>query len=333
MHNRFMQKAIDIAYKYQFLTYPNPAVGACIVYNNKMISIQAHKQAGQPHAEVDAIKSAFLLHNPNSTLKELTKSSDIHNYLLKNHNNYFCDKTIYITLEPCNHIGKTPSCANLLKELKFKKIFIGTLDTNDEAKGGIDTLKRYDLDFEVGLLEEKCKDLLIPFTLWQKDKFRFFKLAIREDGSYKDGYITTQDSLNLVHNIRTKLDLLIVGGNTTRVDRPKLDSRFSKTKKSPNIMIYSRQKDFDKTIPLFNIKNRDVVISDNLNSINYNFCMVEGGFNLLQKIKDDIDMLVLFISHKEKFQNKFNINNLKFTIIHSYFLNQYDEIIFLKNRY
>ena len=153
---------------------------------------------------------------------------------------------------------------------------------------------------------------------------------MREDGTINGGYITTQDSLNLVHNIRTKIDLLVIGGETIRIDRPTLDSRFSSNNKAPNILIYSKQKQFDKTIPLFNVPNRNVNISNSLEKFDKNnFIMCEGGYTLLKVLKNDIDMLMLFISHKDKKVKQFNIHNLGFKKIHSYFINEYDEIIFL----
>lgn len=164
-----------------------------------------------------------------------------------------------------------------------------------------------------------------------KEKLYFFKLAMREDGSVDGGYITTKDSLTLVHEIRTKLDLLVIGGETVRVDRPTLDTRFARKYKAPNILIYSTQKEFDTTIPLFSIENRDVVIDDNLVQIDTcNFTMIEGGKNLLEVLKDKLDCLMLFISHKEKKQHQFNLDTLGFTKIHSYFINTHDEVIFLK---
>jgi diaminohydroxyphosphoribosylaminopyrimidine deaminase/5-amino-6-(5-phosphoribosylamino)uracil reductase len=329
LNKTYINQAINEAWKYQFLTYPNPAVGACIVKDNKILSVQAHRQAGMPHAEVNAIKEAFLKLNHNETLNNLTSSNDIHEFLIKNHNNIFNSYEIYVTLEPCNHIGKTPSCANLLKELKFKKVYIGTLDTNNNASGGVDTLVNSGISVEV-LNDKRCDDLLEPFTLWQKDKFIFFKLAVREDGTCDGGYITTQNSLNLVHEIRTKLDLMIIGGNTVRIDRPTLDSRFARNNKSCDIMIYSKKKEFDKSIPLFKVSNRKVTISDDIKTIKSNFTMIEGGLSLLQTIKSDIDMLMLFISHKKKANKKFDINDLDFKIIYSYYINEYDEILFCK---
>jgi len=329
LNKTYITKAINEAWKYQFLTYPNPAVGACVVKDNKILSTQAHKIVGMPHAEVNVIKEAYQNLNYNNTLNSLTSSNDIHDFLINNHNNIFNSCEIYVTLEPCNHIGKTPSCANLLKELKFKKVYIGTLDTNNNASGGIYTLENCGIDVEI-LNDKRCIDLLSPFTLWQKDKFIFFKLAMREDGSVDGGYITSQDSLNLVHEIRTKLDLLIIGGNTVRTDRPTLDSRFAKTNKPCDILIYSKQKEFDKSIPLFNVPNRKVSVSSDINSINSNFTMIEGGLSLLKTLKNDINMLMLFISHKQKTNNRFDIEKEGFKIVHSYYINEYDEILFCK---
>ena len=325
-----MNQAIKKAWKYQFLTYPNPAVGACIVKDDEVLSVEAHQEAGQAHAEVLALKSAYLKLIPHSKLKNINSSKEIHEYLIQNHNKIFENCEIYVTLEPCNHIGKTPSCAMLLKELKLKKVYIGTLDSNDEATGGLSTLKNIGIEVEV-LNDVRCKQLLEPFTIWQKEKFRFFKLAIREDGTCDGGYITTQDSLKLVHQIRTKLELMIIGGNTVRIDRPTLDARFASENKASDILIYSKQKNFDKKITLFDVPNRKVTISDDINSIKSNFTMIEGGLSLLQTLKNDIDMLMLFISHKNKANKKFEINDLGFKIIHSYFINEYDEILFCKS--
>jgi diaminohydroxyphosphoribosylaminopyrimidine deaminase/5-amino-6-(5-phosphoribosylamino)uracil reductase len=329
--NRFMLQALNEAWKYQFLTYPNPAVGACVVQNDVILSVEAHHEAGMPHAEVNALKSAYLKKYPNSQLKELISAYDIHHYLINNHNGFFETCEIYVTLEPCNHTGKTPACANILKEVGIKKVYIGMLDPNDVAMGGKDTLKNAGIDTQVGVMEKECVDLLYPFEKWQKGKFKFFKLAIREDGSCDGGYITSQDSLNLVHEIRTKLDLLIIGGETVRVDRPTLDTRFAKHNNPSDILILSRKKEFDQSIPLFSIKNREVIIDDDISKYPHIFSMIEGGYNFLKLLKNDIDILMLFISHKEKLNDKITIEELGFEYIYSYNINEVDEIIFYKS--
>jgi len=305
--NNFMLQAIKEAWKYQFLTYPNPAVGACIVKDKESICVGVHTQAGTPHAEVNAIKKAFQKLSFSSQLQKLENSHDIHNYIIQNHNGIFEDCEIYVTLEPCNHVGKTPACANLLKECRFKKVYIGSCDPNNEAAGGITTLKEAGIDVEIGIEKEACDNLLYPFKKWINGSFKFFKIAMREDGSIDGGYITSKDSLTLVHEIRTHLDLLIIGGETVRVDRPTLDARYAKINKPSDILIYSNQKKFDKDIPLFNVEKRQVFIDNDLNIYKQNFSMIEGGYTLLNHLKDEIDMLMVFISHKEKKDKLFDL--------------------------
>ncbi len=301
-----MTKAIDKAWQYQLLTYPNPAVGALIRQDDKILSIKAHQRCGQNHAELDVIKDVYIQQYPNSILKTILDPVKITNYLLENHNNIFNNLSIYVTLEPCVHIGRTPSCAMLLQTLKFKDIFIGTKDTNQKATGGYEMLKNNKADISIGVCEKQAKELLLPFVLWHKKSFSFFKLAMREDGSIDDGYITSKNSLKIVHRYRSLTDLVVLGGKTVRVDRPTVDTRFLKNKtNNPDILIYSREKEFDKTIKLFTVKNRTVHISNSLALVDkQNFVMFEGGFNMLKQVQKKIDMIVLFVSKKScKSQN------------------------------
>jgi diaminohydroxyphosphoribosylaminopyrimidine deaminase/5-amino-6-(5-phosphoribosylamino)uracil reductase len=327
-----MKLALQEAWKYQFHTYPNPAVGACIVKDGQVISVEAHKEAGMPHAEVEALKSAFIYIYPNSELKDITNSTKIHQYLLSNHNGCFKQCEIYVTLEPCNHTGKTPPCASLLEQISIKKVYIGSLDPNYKASGGAKRLQNTNIEVQTGVDTKYTDELLKPFKLWNQDKFIFFKLAMRVNGTVDGGYITTKDSLLKVHQFRQKIDLLLIGGNTVRTDRPTLDTRFINGTKAPNIAIYSKQQKLDKTIPLFNVKNRDVVVVNSLDILQkQNFVMIEGGLDLFDSIKQYIDSLVLFISHKDKPNTKCNVDRFGMAVVYSYFINEYDEILFLYN--
>ncbi len=317
-HNFFMKLALNKAWQYQLLTYPNPAVGACVVKDNQVLSVEAHYKAGEPHAEVNALKVAYLSKYQNSPLKQLTSSHDIHNFLSQNHNDFFKDCEIYVTLEPCNHTGKTPACASLLEAVQIQTVYIGSLDPNKQASGGLQRLQNANINVITNICEKEANDLLLPFIKWQEDQFIFFKLAMRKDGSVDGGYITTKQSLTHVHKIRTLINTLLIGGNTVRIDRPTLDSRFiDNCSQNPDILIYSNQKEFDKTIPLFNIKNRSVTISNNLKDIkDDNFIMCEGGYSLLNTLKDDIDFLMVFISKEETDSKEFNVEELGFKIIY-----------------
>ncbi len=327
----YMLLAIDKAWRYQFLTYPNPAVGATVVCKNKVLAVEAHQEAGNAHAEVLALKEAYLTNYPNSKLQYITESKKIHDYLILNHNGFFHDCEIYVTLEPCNHVGKTPACAMLLESILIKKVYIGTMDPNVNAAGGYERLINAKIDVEINILKEKTDKLLYPFLKYQSGHFIFFKMAMREDGSVTGGYITTQDSLNLVHNIRTKIELMVIGGNTIRIDRPTLDSRFSSSKKSSDLLIYSSKNNFDKSIPLFQVPNRKVTISSSLELIRKkNFVMIEGGYTLLSKISNDIDYMMIFISHKIQYEKENIIQFQGFETEYSYYLNEFDEVIYLK---
>ena len=113
-----------------------------------------------------------------------------------------------------------------------------------------------------------------------------------------DGKISSNRALAYVHTLRDKIDLLVIGGNSVRVDKPTLDARYI-AGNAPDVFIYSKNKIFDKNIPLFNITNRKVIISDDLfKLLDYKFVMIEGVYTLLDKLKEKIDFIVLLISPK-----------------------------------
>ncbi|MGM0518844.1 MAG: bifunctional diaminohydroxyphosphoribosylaminopyrimidine deaminase/5-amino-6-(5-phosphoribosylamino)uracil reductase RibD [Campylobacterota bacterium] len=328
--NFFMGLALDEAWKYQFLTYPNPAVG-CVVVKNKseILAVEAHKAAGKPHAEVNALKTAFLKYHNNSPLKALEDSSDIHNYLINHHNNFFNDCTIYVTLEPCNHIGKTPACSNLLAHIKPKKVVIAHEDINKKAKGGYDRLKNADIDVKLGCMNKRAYNLLYPFIKSISGTFVFYKMAQTINGCI-DGKISSNMAKAYVHTLRDKIDLLLIGGNTVRIDRPTLDARYI-AGKAPDVMIYSKKRIFDMQIPLFKIPNRNVTISDDLYKLlDYNFVMVEGTYSLLENLKEKLDFVVLLVSPKiRNGQNAVNKLNIDFEIVHENYIGE-EKIIYLK---
>ena len=328
----FMKLAIDEAWKYQFLTYPNPAVGCVIVKGDtEILAIEAHKEAGEAHAEVNALKEAFLKYYPNDLLKTKISSNDIHEYLIKNHKGFFNDCKVYVTLEPCNHIGKTPACANLLKELKPKKVIVAHEDLNKKARGGCETLKAVNIDVSIGCMKKEAYELLYPFLKWNSGTFIFYKMAQTLNGSI-DGAISSNNAKAYVHTLRDKIDLMLIGGNTVRIDKPTLDARYI-AGKAPDIMIYSKNKVFDTNIPLFKIPNRKVHISNDLfKLLDYNFVMVEGTYNLLDILKDRLDYIVLLVNPKiRKGHNALNDIDIDFQIVHENYIGE-EKIMFLKRK-
>ena len=315
-NNFYMDLALKEAWKYQGLTYPNPAVGCCVVSGDgAVLSVEAHKKAGLPHAEVDALKAAYFKLTNDADILELSSSHDIHDYLKSNHNNIFRECSVYTTLEPCSHLGKTPSCADLLCALGVKKVYVGSHDNNPEAACGNKKLMDADIDVENSVLEKRAKELLEPFELWSKERFVFFKWAQRLNGTYDGGIITSKKSRINVHDMRDKCDLLVIGGETVRTDRPTLDAR-EVNGKAPDILIYSREKEFDMGIPLFNVDGRKVIISDNLEAIKaYKNIMIEGGSNMFEATKDIVDVYLCYVAPKFGGEKVFNAKIEEFKIL------------------
>ena len=296
-HDFYMQLALDEAWKYQGLTYPNPAVGAVVVgKHGEILSIEAHKKAGEAHAEVLALQMAYVALSGERDILTCKSSDEIHTFLRQNHNNLFDDTTIYTTLEPCSHQGKTPSCANLLAFLHVKKVVVGINDTNKIASCGTAVLKECGIEVIEDIMHKSCEALIAPFKLWQKGPFVTYKWAQRLNGTIDGGTISSKRSRTMVHAMRDVSDLLIIGGNTVRQDRPTLDARLVGGK-APDILIYSRQKTFDRTIPLFDVKDREVFISDSLEMIQaYNNILIEGGPALFKAVHTKVDRFLAFVS-------------------------------------
>jgi diaminohydroxyphosphoribosylaminopyrimidine deaminase/5-amino-6-(5-phosphoribosylamino)uracil reductase len=308
--NFFMKLLVDECWKYQLLAYPNPTVGAMVVNSHGgIIGVGIHTQAGMPHAEVLAIKEAFIKLTNNKIICDLKESKDIHEYLYKNHDNIFNDCTIYTTLEPCSHYGKTPPCAMLLQKLNFKKVVVGQQDLKENSKDGNKLLENSNIEVK-SLNDNGSKNLLLPFSKWIENRpFVFFKYAQTLNGVVTGGYISCQESLNLVHRLRDKIDLLVIGGDTVRIDRPTLDTRFIENGQNPDVLIYSRKKEFDKNIPLFSVPNRSVFIEDTLEKVkNYRLVMFEGGEKFLNLVKNEIDMLLILNSQKTSIRDNLKVD-------------------------
>lgn len=312
----FMSLALKEAWKYQGLTYPNPAVGCCIVGEHReILAVEAHHKAGGPHAEVNALKAAYYKLTNDTYILELNESIDIHSYLLSNHNNIFYNVTLYTTLEPCSHKGKTPSCASLISELGIKEIYVGSYDKNPIAKAGNRILVDSGCRVETELLKEECDALLAPFNFWQEKSFVFFKWAQRLNATTDTGTISSQESRKNVHAMRDTCDLLVIGGNTVRVDRPTLDARLVNGR-APDILILSREKEFDKTIPLFNVKDRNVYIESDFSKLEkYKNIMIEGSSKMYELSKEFVDYYLCYIAPSFGGKSGFGDQKSKFEIL------------------
>ena len=328
----YMRLALEEAWKYQGLTYPNPAVGCCIVGEfGEILAVEAHHQAGAPHAEVNALQQAYYKLTGESTILALESSKDIHTYLLKHHNHLFTKTTLYTTLEPCAHFGKTPSCASLISSLGIQQVYVGSRDTHKMAENGNSILEKAGVCVANALLEESCNALLFPFQKSLEERFVFFKWAQRLNATTDEGIISSVSSRKNVHAMRDVCDLLVIGGETVRTDRPTLDARLVEGK-APDILIYSRKKEFDKAIPLFDVPNREVYIEDDFSRLSsYKNIMIEGSAKMYALTSEIVDYYLVYIAPSFGGGNSFEAQKRNFEIL-NVAKEDKDIIIWMKKR-
>ena len=211
IHEKYINRCIEVAKNGLGTTYPNPLVGSVIVYNDEIIGEGWHKKAGEPHAEVNAINSV----KDKSLLSKAT---------------------IYVSLEPCSHFGKTPPCSDLIVANKIPNVVIGTVDPNEKVAGkGIAKLLEAGINVTVGILETECNELNKRFFTFHTKKrpYIILKWAETVDGfiapiakdEQKPIWITNKHSRQLVHKWRTEEQAILVGTNTVLDDNPSLNAR------------------------------------------------------------------------------------------------------------
>ena len=208
METKFMKRALELAALGAGYTKPNPLVGAVIVKNGKIIGEGYHAVYGSNHAEINAFKSAI---------------EDV------------SGATMYVTLEPCSHYGKTPPCANAIVEKGIKKVVIGLLDPNPLVSGkGIEILKNNGIEVVTGILAEDGRKLNEIFLKYIKTKLPFgiLKTAMTLDGKIASAigdskWITNELSRQYVHELRHRVSGIMVGIGTVLADNPELTTRLS----------------------------------------------------------------------------------------------------------
>lgn len=318
LYESLLEMCLNKAWEYQTLALENPSV-ACMVLdkNHEILSLETHKKAKTPHAEVLAAKSALKILRPHlkNDLETLEDPKILSDFLKTRHDNAFTDCVFLITLEPCNSYGKTPACSELLEVLKPKRVIIAA-EENEAKKGGLARLQKARIETMICRnLENKAKDLLLPFrVMGQKGRFNLFKLALRMNGDYHHGKITGPKSVIFTHNQRAICDTLIISGKTIRTDNPLLDARFCDSfyhNKNPNIAILSKRS-INPNSKVFFAPNRLVNIFNNPKDLplEKGFNFIEGGWELFESLRDKIDVLLLH-SHASMISEAFNTLALK----------------------
>ncbi|RZT24232.1 bifunctional diaminohydroxyphosphoribosylaminopyrimidine deaminase/5-amino-6-(5-phosphoribosylamino)uracil reductase RibD [Fictibacillus sp. BK138] len=205
-HEFYMKLALDNAMAMKGQTDPNPLVGSVIVNENRIVGVGTHLKAGEPHAEIHALRMAG----------EKARGG-----------------TIYVTLEPCSHHGRTGPCAVAIVEAGIKKVVIASLDPNPLVSGrGVRILEDAGIEVEVGILEEKSRKMNEVFNKFivQKIPFVTLKSGITLDGKIashtnNSKWITSAEARQDVHKLRNENQAILVGVNTVIHDDPELTTR------------------------------------------------------------------------------------------------------------
>ncbi|MEX1384382.1 bifunctional diaminohydroxyphosphoribosylaminopyrimidine deaminase/5-amino-6-(5-phosphoribosylamino)uracil reductase RibD [Lutibacter sp.] len=275
LHEKYIKRCIDLAKNGLGTTYPNPMVGSVIVLNNTIIGEGWHKKAGEPHAEVHAINSV----KDKSLLK---------------------DATIYVSLEPCSHIGKTPPCANLIVASGIKNVVMGIVDSNSKVSGrGVQYLKDNGCNVIVGVLEDECYKLNKRFFTFHTKKrpFIVLKWAETKDGfidKFRDknaenvpNWISNEYSQQLVHKMRAEEQAIFVGTNTALNDNPTLNVR-TWTGNNPIRIVLDRSSKIPKDYNLLSDGIKTIVFSEVKHTVDSFVNVIYERINFNRKVPEQI---------------------------------------------
>ncbi|MFZ2287388.1 MAG: bifunctional diaminohydroxyphosphoribosylaminopyrimidine deaminase/5-amino-6-(5-phosphoribosylamino)uracil reductase RibD [Bacteroidales bacterium] len=238
VHLIYMRRCLELAGRAEGNTAPNPMVGAVVVHDGFIIGEGFHLRAGTPHAEVHAINS----------VKD---------------KNLLPRSTIYVSLEPCSHHGRTPPCADLIISSGIRRVVVGTADTSLKVAGrGIARLREAGIDVISGVLEEECRHInrrffttheqLRPYVIlkWARSADGFIDFERKKADTAEPHWITGNTERILVHRWRAAEDAILAGGGTVRSDNPSLDVRLWRGK-NPLRVIISRSASMDPRSKVF----------------------------------------------------------------------------------
>ena len=297
-----MARALELAESGAGNVAPNPMVGCVIVHKGKIIGEGYHQKFGKAHAEVNAINSV--------KNKELLPES-----------------TLYVTLEPCSHFGKTPPCADLIIREKIPEVVIGTVDPFDKVAGkGIKKLRDSGCRVITGVFEEECRELNRRFFTYHQKKrpYIILKWAQTADGFIdidrkveffgQPTWITNEISRIVVHKIRSEEDAILVGTNTVQKDNPSLTVRVW-SGRNPLRVVLDRTLRLSKDVELFDQKVPTLVYTsfqkESLPNLEYQKIFFDK--NPIEQILEDLykrKILSLIVEGGREVLNSFISRNL-----------------------
>jgi diaminohydroxyphosphoribosylaminopyrimidine deaminase/5-amino-6-(5-phosphoribosylamino)uracil reductase len=252
---------------------PNPMVGALLVYENKIIGEGYHQKFGEAHAEVNCINDV------DEKNKSLIEKS-----------------TMYVSLEPCAHHGKTPPCSDLIIQKKIKKVIIGCQDIYKEVAGkGIEKLRNAGVEVITGVLENECEELNKRFFTFHQEQRPYIILKWAQSANGKIGadsgeriLISNDYSNRLVHKWRSEEAAILVGTNTVLKDDPTLTTRFWKGNNPVRIVIDKELK-IPSSFKIFNEDAKTIIFNVSKNAVEKNIQFIK--LNLQNFLKEMLHSL------------------------------------------
>jgi diaminohydroxyphosphoribosylaminopyrimidine deaminase/5-amino-6-(5-phosphoribosylamino)uracil reductase len=291
----YMRRCLELAEIASGFVAPNPMVGAVLVYDDRIIGEGYHQRFGEAHAEVNAINDAV----QNGFAEKISQS------------------TLYVSLEPCNHHGKTPPCSELIIRHRIPKVVIGCKDPFPDVNGtGINTLLKAGVDITTGILENECRNLNRRFMTYHEKKrpFILLKFAQTADGFLApltgDGKISNENTDVLVHKWRSEEQAILVGKKTAMKDNPHLTVRKWRGN-NPVRVVIDKQLEIPDTHNIYDKESQTIILNQKKNEFEGNIefvttkfldlpseicnilfdrkvlsVMIEGGANILNQFID-----------------------------------------------
>ena len=282
IHETYMQRCIELALAGKGNVASNPMVGAVLVYQDKIIGEGFHRQYGQAHAEVNCI-----------------------NQVPQHFQSVIKDATLYVSLEPCNHYGKTPPCSDLIVQHQIKKVVIGCTDIFEKVNGsGIAKLQAAGVEVIVNVLEKECRLLNKRFFTFHEKKRPYIFLKWAATANQKIATLTNERLLitnaftnTLVHQWRSEEAAILVGTNTAMVDNPALNNRYWTGGKQPIRLVIDKHLQLDQSLQLFNQEQRTIVFNFLKNEVDGNVQYIQLHSN------EDVVTQILAACYEQNIQS------------------------------
>ncbi len=265
----YMLRCVQLARQGAGHARPNPMVGAVVVCDGRIIGEGYHRACGGPHAEVHAIGSV-------------------------KHRELLSRSTIYVSLEPCAHYGKTPPCAELIIRSGLRRVVVGTQDPFAKVNGlGITMLREAGIEVTVGVMESECRELNKVFFTYHTLSRPFILLKWAADAQgLIHGHVSTPTTQAISHRLRAEADAILVGGRTAVVDNPSLTTRYW-AGKNPTRVVVDTRGTLPPTLRLFDDQAPTLTYGGDLRAMladmhrrGLQSLIVEGGAQTLQRFID-----------------------------------------------